>query len=269
MPELPEVETIRRGLEKELKDAVIARFEVRDPRLLSSAIAKKWQRRLTGKTLKSFQRFGKYLEIVLSGGDRLIVHLRMTGQLLVQSTTKPPMVWRMRVQFTDHRTLFFVDQRRFGEIWLLGPKETGPAKQPLGPDALDVSLKIFQTQVRLKKGPIQAVLLDQSVLAGIGNIYAQEALFKAGIRPSRKIPRLTLQEITALHKALNVTLHAAIQARGSSSRNYRDIYGEEGSAQTAHAVYRKTGCPCTRCKTPLRGTRVGGRGTVYCPTCQS
>jgi len=113
------------------------------------------------------------------------------------------------------------------------------------------------------------VLLDQSVLAGVGNIYAQEALFSSGIRPSRRANTLTELETKKLHDALQATLHAAIQSRGSSSRNYRDVYGHEGAAQITHAVYRKIGKPCPRCLTPLRGKRIGGRGTVYCSSCQS
>jgi formamidopyrimidine-DNA glycosylase len=269
MPELPEVETIRRGLAQELKKAVIERFEVRDPRLLKPATVTAWQRRMAGRHLTAFQRHGKYLEIVLDSKDRFFVHLRMTGQLLICTAANVPTLWRMRLQFIGGRSLYFVDQRRFGEVWLLGPQDPGPSRHPLGPDALDLSLLTFKTALKQKKSPIQAVLLDQGVLAGVGNIYAQEALFLSRIRPARKTDRLTMAEITALHDALQKTLHAAIAARGSSSRNYRDVHGQEGLAQMAHAVYRKTGRPCTRCKTLLRGARVGGRGTVYCPKCQS
>ena len=270
MPELPEVETIRRGLEKELMNAVISDFEVRDQRLLSPKRVKAWKPQLAGQSLKHFHRQGKYLELGLANGQRFFVHLRMTGQLLIhQPADAPPVLWRMKLTFSQGDALYFVDQRRFGEIWLLAPEDPGPSRQPLGPDALDLSLDTFKKQAASKKGPIQSVLLDQSVLAGVGNIYAQEALFSSGIRPSRRADRLTQAETQALHVALQATLHAAIHSRGSSSRNYRDVYGEQGSAQVAHAVYRKTGQPCPRCKKPLRALRVGGRGTVYCSACQS
>ena len=268
MPELPEVETIRRGLEKELKDAIITGFEVRDRRLLSRAHEKKWLPRLTGQSLRRFHRHGKYLEIGLENTDRFIVHLRMTGQLLISTSAEIAAKPRFILTFHDGRALTFVDQRRFGEVWLLKSGDAGPSRAPLGPDALDITLADFKTGLRAKTGPIQAVLLDQSVLAGIGNIYAQEALFLAKIRPTRKTQRLKAPDLDTLHTALAATLAAAIQARGSSSRNYRDVYGEEGAAQIAHAVYQKAGRPCIRCHTSLRGVRVGGRSSVYCPTCQ-
>jgi len=269
MPELPEVETIRRGLAQELKGAVIARFEVQDARLLKPAAAKRMHERLAGRRLTDFQRLGKYLDLVLDSEDRFVVHLRMTGQLLVsRSLSFVAPASRFTLSFSDGRTLSFVDQRRFGEIWLLGPQDPWPSREPLGPDALEMTAAHFAQTLRRKKSPIQAALLDQTVIAGVGNIYAQEALFLSRIRPSRKAHRLSAAQAAALHEALLVTLKNAIAARGSTSRNYRDVYGEEGAAQLAHAVYQKTGEPCPRCRTLLRGIRIGGRGTVFCPGCQ-
>lgn len=271
MPELPEVETIRRGLAQELNGAVIARFEVQDTRLLKSAAAKRMHERLAGRRLTDFQRVGKYLALVLDSGDRFVVHLRMTGQLLVSrslSFDDKKIKTRFTLSFSDGRTLSFVDQRRFGEVWLLGPRDPWPSREPLGPDALEMTLAHFAQSLRQKKSPIQAALLDQTVIAGVGNIYAQEALFLSKIRPSRKAHRLSAAQAAALHDALLVILKNAITARGSTSRNYRDVYGEEGAAQLAHAVYQKTGEPCPRCRTLLRGIRIGGRGTVFCPGCQ-
>ena len=192
----------------------------------------------------------------------------MTGQLLVDSAPveKGP---RLLITFASGKNLGFHDQRRFGEAWLLPPGKAYHSKYPLGPDALsELQRDDFVALVRKRTTRIHALLMDQKLLSGVGNIYAQEALFKAAIRPGRPGNRITKLEAARLYDVLQETLQTAIAYRGSSSRNYRDANGEEGSAQTLHAVYRKGGTPCPRCGIPLKASRVGGRGSVFCPQCQ-
>ncbi|HVO33715.1 MAG TPA: bifunctional DNA-formamidopyrimidine glycosylase/DNA-(apurinic or apyrimidinic site) lyase [Elusimicrobiota bacterium] len=268
MPELPEVETIRSDLDRHLRGKMIADFDVCDRRLLSIPQEARWKSIVPGRSIAGFRRRGKYLIADLSGGWRIIWHLRMTGQL-VMGTPAPEARYRLRIQFDDAPALCFYDQRRFGEVWLLAADQGWPSRAPLGPDAVDeLARDYFVRLVKQRTTRIQALLLDQRLIAGVGNIYAQEALFKASIRPNRPARRVTVQEANRLYDALSETLQTAIARRGSTSRNYRDAYGQAGMAQLIHQVYRKGGLPCPRCGTTLRQTRVGGRGTVFCPDCQ-
>jgi formamidopyrimidine-DNA glycosylase len=268
MPELPEIETIRRGLERELKGQCISAITVQDRRLLSKAAEAQWQDRLPGRSLQSFRRKGKYLDILLSDGWRIAFHMRMTGQLIIHNQSEQHL--RLRITFHEGSQLDLVDQRRFAEVWLLSPTDPWPSRQPLGPDALEeATAAMFVAALRQKHSPVQSALLDQRLMAGVGNIYAQEALFQAGIRPTRKGYRISRQEAERLFAQVQKTLWRAIETGGSTSRNYRNAYGDSGSAQDWHAVYQKEGKPCQRCKGVLKAVRVGGRGTVYCPECQS
>ncbi len=267
MPELPEVETIRRDLQSLLLHQTVADLIVHDSRFLSASARKKWAQTLTGQSTISFGRKGKYLWIEFSNRQRLFIHLRMTGQLIVSSdrADRP----RMQLRFQSGKTLSLFDQRRFAEGWLLGPDELWRENNPLGPDALnELDPAGFAELLKGRTTRIHPLLLDQRRMAGVGNIYAQEALFKAAIRPTRASGRLSRAESGRLFEALRETLETAITHRGSSSRNYTDGTGQQGSAQMLHAVYRKGGTPCPRCERSLRSARVGGRGTVFCPGCQ-
>lgn len=267
MPELPEVETIRRDLEAELLGERITRIECRDERFLPNQEAKRWNTTLSGQTVDSFGRKGKYLWLTASNGYRIYLHLRMTGQLIIGQgeVTK---ALRFRFIFESGKVLALYDQRRFAEGWLLAPHDVWRATNPLGPDALnELDLTHFRQMLK-RETKIQPLLLDQRHVAGIGNIYAQEALFKAAIRPTRPSRRISSQESDLLYKVLRETLETAIVHRGSSSRNYTDGKGAKGSAQRLHAVYRKDGEPCQRCRTILKAVQVGGRHSVYCPRCQ-
>lgn len=268
MPELPEVETIRRDLEELLAGERVVRVQVNDKRFLSARGETLWSERLRGQRLTSFGRKGKYLWLTFSNQWRLVLHLRMTGQLIVGAHPSKALP-RLKLTFKSRKTLSLYDQRRFAEGWLLSPQDELRSENPLGPDALDeLSADQFQMTLKGRTTAIQPLLLDQRRIAGIGNIYAQEALFKAWIRPTRPSRRITGQESALLFTALRETLENAIVHRGSSSRNYTDGWGKRGSAQTLHAVYQKGGQPCSRCQTILRKVRVGGRGSVFCPRCQ-
>lgn len=268
MPELPEVETIRRDLETLLTRRRITRFEVQDTRFLSPQKTKQWATLLQGQLIEAFGRKGKYLWLTCSNRYRLVIHLRMTGQLIVGSHPSKSLP-RMRLTFESGETLSLFDQRRFAEGWLLAPEEELRSGNPLGPDALnDLDHSLFAQTIKGRTTAIQPLLLDQRRIAGIGNIYAQEALFKALIRPTRPSRRISAKESTVLFEALKETLETAITHRGSTSRNYTDGRGAKGSAQTLHAVYQKGGQPCPRCHSVLRTVRVGCRGSVFCPRCQ-
>jgi formamidopyrimidine-DNA glycosylase len=279
MPELPEVETIRRDLSPHLTGHRVVEIDLIDRRLLSVAQEKRFREAVIGKNWRALTRKGKYLVAELSSGWELIFHLRMTGQLVLESRSGQLRVgilekplgprYRLLLKFEDGTGLAFYDQRRFGEVFLRAPQAAWPGKTALGPDPLNnLSREAFISMVKEKTTRIKPLLMDQSFLAGVGNIYAQEALFKAAIRPSRSGRRLTRGEAGLLYESLRETLLSAIKHRGSTSRNYRDAFGQSGSAQDLHAVYQRGGKPCLKCHSPLRETRLGGRGTVYCPQCQ-
>lgn len=268
MPELPEVETIRRDLECTLIGDAIVETEVKDSRLMSKDRVAAWQLAVHDQPVMAFSRRGKFLMILLKNKSTIIFHLRMTGQLVLMKK-EPDMAWRLRLRFKSGQQLFFCDQRRFGEVWVLPPGKSWHNQHLPGPDALnELTQEMFVGIIRSRTTKIHPLLMDQKLLSGVGNIYSQEALFKAAIRPSRSGKKISLKEATLLFSTLRETLVAAIEHRGSTSRNYRDAYGREGSAQDLHAVYRKGGKPCPRCQKPLQASRVGGRGAVYCRQCQ-
>ena len=267
MPELPEIETIRRDLEPVLKGHAVVRLEVRDRRLMSAAEEKRLNQAVLGQAWTGLDRKGKYLIAKLVNGWEIIFHLRMTGQLVLKA--KEGMKYRMLLEFDHGVSLIFYDQRRFGEVWLKASGDAWPGKTALGPDPLiEITEMDFVTRVRQKTTRIKPLLMDQAFLAGVGNIYAQEALFKAAIRPTRHSNRISREEAGSLFSALRETLQSAIDRRGSTRRDYRDAYGKTGSAQNFHTVYDRGGEPCVKCGAVLRSSKVGGRGTVYCPRCQ-
>ncbi len=268
MPELPEVETIRRDLEMSLQGDTVTSVLVYDQRLLPPQEQDRWQRVVPGARCLGFDRKGKYLFVRLSNDYQIIFHLRMTGQLILQDPSIDKKA-RLLLCFGSGKHLGLYDQRRFAEAWLLAPGERWRSRRPLGPDALtELDFRHFSHLLKKRKTKIQPLLMDQQALAGVGNIYAQEALFKAAIRPTRASCRVTQAEGARLFDSLLETLEEAIEHRGSTSRNYMDAFGHPGSAQTRHLVYRKAGSSCPRCHAQLRGIRVGGRSSVYCPRCQ-
>ena len=280
MPELPEVETIVRDLRPQLAGRRIESVQLtRDPairrRLVRYPNPTKFVRNLRGRTIRSVERRGKYLVMPLDhDGERLVVHLGMTGHLRVWEPEETP------VKHTHFRALLdgglelrYDDPRQFGRL-LLGTQDelvagrAFPAR--LGPEPIhgDLTEAEFDSIVTSRRRPIKSALLDQSFLAGVGNIYADEACFRAGIRPSRWTHRLTARERRALYSAIQEVLENGIAARGSSIINYVDAFGVRGGNQEKLLVYGRSGEPCVKCGTPLQGTRLAGRGTVYCRKCQ-
>jgi formamidopyrimidine-DNA glycosylase len=281
LPELPEVEVVRRGLDRWVTGRTIATVDVLHPRAVRrhDAGSADLSARLIGRTVRAASRRGKYLWLPLEpGGDALVAHLGMSGQLLLQPPAAPDETHlRVRLTFTDGgRELRFVDQRTFGGLAVeeLVEDDRGGhvpssvahiARDPLDPDFDDAA---FVAALRRRRTGLKRALLDQSLVSGIGNIYADEALFLAGIRPRRQAARLNRAELTRLRAALIKVLRQAIKLGGSSVSDYVDADGVRGFFQLRHKVYQRTGQPCLVCGTPIQRITLAGRSTHFCPNCQ-
>lgn len=269
MPELPEVETIANGLNKRVAgDRIESVWLGNKPEPLKSSAAD-ISATLEGAKIIRVRRVGKHIVFDLEagknrGGSQWIVHLGMTGQMLV---TKPemevPKHTHLVAKMASGRELRFVDPRRFGRLEVRDSSFDGPGTEPT-----TISVEDFTGIFHKSKAPIKAALLNQKLLHGVGNIYADEALNRAHIRPRRRAHTLTSAELKKLHAALQKVLQAAIKAGGSSVSDYVDADGEKGFFQIQHRAYGREGKPCLTCKTPIKKIVVGGRGTHYCPKCQ-
>lgn len=280
MPELPEVETVRRGLNNLTLDLPIQGGEVLLIRTLAypADVEQFWQG-ITGKAISGWQRRGKYLLAQLSSGQPagwLGVHLRMTGQLLWLSQDSPLQKHtRIRLFFGSDRELRFVDTRTFGKFWYVPPETeiqtiiTGLQKLGPEPFAADFSLDYFIDKLSNRRRHIKTLLLDQSIVAGIGNIYADEALFKSGILPSAIATNLTPEQIQKLHQAIIDVLQASIARGGTTFSDFLDLLGVSGNYGDAAWVYGRTAQPCRVCGTPIEKIKLGGRSSHFCPNCQS
>ncbi len=271
MPELPEVETIRSDLEPRLVGRRFTRVQITPDRVpvvkgMDEAV---FRERLVGSELTGVSRRGKYLVFHLDGERFLVVHLRMTGALLHRRPDAPadPYV-RAILSLDDGTELRFSDLRKFGGLWLVD--ELSEAVVGLGPEPLGETFTgpALADALSGRKAPVKAVILDQRRIAGIGNIYADEALFEAGIDPRRQAAVLSGAEVKALHGAIRSVLRAGVESRGASFRDYLDADGRAGSMQMYVKVFRRTGKPCYRCRTAIERVKVGGRSTHYCPHCQ-
>ncbi len=298
MPELPEVETVVQDLRPQLsgrriESLQLTRDRVIQDRLIRYPTARQFVQRLRGRTIASVARRGKYIVMPLldaakgqaaaqgedgspngAGAQRLIVHLGMTGHLRLWEPEEAPVKHtHVRVRLDTGLELRYDDQRQFGRL-LLGKHDELVAARAfparLGPEPIhgDLTEAEFADLIHARRRPVKSALLDQSLVAGLGNIYADEACFRAGIRPSRWTHRLTVRERRALYAAIQEVLENSIAARGSSIIDYVDGFGLRGTNQEKLLVYGRSGEPCLRCGTPLQGTRLAGRGTVYCRKCQ-
>jgi formamidopyrimidine-DNA glycosylase len=276
MPELPEVETIRRDLHPLVTGRTIVDAWVSPdaPKLIQRPSAADFCSAVSGRRIEDLDRRGKYFLFRLSGGVRpgalvWIVHLRMTGSLQHQDRNcSGERHLRARFRLDDGSFLCYVDLRKLGMMWLVEGESHVVGK--LGPEPLgdDFTPQVLRAALRRRSAPVKAVLLDQEAVAGIGNIYADEALFAAGVRPRRAARRLTLKETERLHGAIREILLGALGDRGSSFRDYVDAAGREGGHQHRVKVFRRTGQACYACGTAIKRIKVGGRSTHYCPTCQ-
>jgi formamidopyrimidine-DNA glycosylase len=269
MPELPEVETIVRGLRGHLVGCKIMGIRVGWENMVARPTAEEFKRGLVDQRILDVKRRGKYLIFALSGGGSLIFHLRMTGRLLIKdSGDEPDKHDHLIFELDDGRELRFNDVRKLGRVYLVDDEDEIVGK--LGPEPLDEGFTSsdFAALLSGRRCMIKPLLLNQQFIAGIGNIYTDEALFAARIHPERRADTLAAEEIERLYGAIRRVLRQGIENRGTTFSAYRDAEGRKGRNQEYLRVFRRTDQPCPRCGTPIGRTVVGGRGTYLCPLCQ-
>ena len=276
MPELPEVETLARGLQRELAGSRVLSVELGKTEFMDNPA--EIERELPGTQIQRVERYGKFMllrleRVALAEGaaqkSALLVHLGMTGTMVPRAASEPRAKHTHLVALLeDGRELRYIDPRRFGRIaWLAGEKLREELLR-FGADPLLIPPEGFVQRIRGRRAHIKAMLLDQGVLRGVGNIYADESLWKAKIHPARIGARLTVEEAKTLHAALQRILKKAIVLRGSSISDFLDAEGEPGEYQLHHKAYGREGKGCYRCKTPIRRIVVAGRSSFFCPNCQ-
>ena len=272
MPELPEVETIRGKLAPVLTGRRFAAVTINDPRLVRPYEPAEVAAELTGEQVAAVERRGKYVIVRFESGRALLIHLRMTGSLRSSGAALAEDPHRRAVvRLDDGSDVVYRDVRRFGTWLLLEPHEVEPyLSARLGEEPLDALFTAARLGERLasRRAPLKAALLDQRTLAGMGNIYVDEALWRARLHPLRPASTIDRNELRRLHRGIRAALEAGIARQGSTLRDYRQPDGTSGSMQKEFKVYGRAGEPCDRCGTPIAKTRVAGRGTWFCPTCQ-
>jgi formamidopyrimidine-DNA glycosylase len=270
MPELPEVEHVARQLRADLVGRRIVRASVFWPRSVSGMTPDAFEQALGGRLVKEVGRRGKYLLVTLDNGQVLVVHRRMSGNLIFADAQDGALYVRVAFALDDGRYLLYSDPRKFGRLMLVPSENLADIFTHLGPEPLDEAFTPAVLAKRLAGGKrsIKATLLDQSVIAGVGNIYADEALYAAQIHPLRPADSLDADEINRLHAAIQSVLEKGIEHGGTTFGRYRDAYNEAGGNFDHLVVYQKTGQPCPRCGTPIERITVAQRGTHYCPHCQ-
>jgi len=279
MPELPEVQTVVTTLRPKLigrtiSQVTVARQDILQPPEIDFSAM------VNGRTIQSIDRRGKRIIFTLDNGNRFFVHLGMTGRLMMAAPDEPiekhtHVIWNFKSQISNLKSqipnlksraqLRFRDPRRFGGIWWLG---TADCDNDIGPEPLTTRSRQLAQRLARTTRAIKNALLDQQVLAGLGNIYVDESLFAARIHPLTPANELTTEQVASLNRALKAILRRAIRHRGSTFRDYRDAEGKAGGFQLLHRVYDREGKLCRVCKTPIKRIVLGGRSTHFCPNCQ-
>jgi len=262
VPELPEVETVTRSITPLVGRRIVS-AEFRCLRILRGGDPEHMAARLAGQRIAGIKRFGKFIVMTLEGGGYLVVHLGMTGRLLLGG---PAGKHTHAILNLDRGMLLYDDSRQFGCVEF--SEEFPERVAGLGPEPLEVTAEEFARRLKRHKTRIKALLLNQRFIRGIGNIYADEALFRAGIHPMALSHRLRPESVSRLHRAIVEVLTEAIAAGGSSISDYVDAQGRRGFFQFSHRVYQRTGEPCGCCRTPIRRVLVAQRSSHFCPRCQ-
>jgi formamidopyrimidine-DNA glycosylase len=271
MPELPEVETIVRDLAPVLAGRRIEGVEIEWPGVLEGLPIEAFQEMVVGRRIESITRRANYIVIHLDDGTALSIHLRMTGRLFYRSVgTEPDRFTKAVIRLDGGYELRFADMRKFGRILVLQPEDLEALHARMGPEPLSETFTVDAFVKMLAKRPtkIKALLLDQTFIAGIGNIYADESLFVAGIHPERPANELKPEEVERLYHAIRKVLHHSIINRGTTFSTFVDAHGEHGGHQRELLVYHRHGQPCVKCGAVLERIQVAQRGTHYCPLCQ-
>jgi formamidopyrimidine-DNA glycosylase len=262
LPELPEVETVVRSLAPLVRRRILS-AEFRNVRVLRGGDPDRLSARLEGRRILTIKRYGKFIVATLEGGGHLMIHLGMTGKLLLGGASGKH---THAVLTFDRGTLLYDDSRQFGCIEY--SEEFPHRVARLGPEPLEIGFEEFAADLKRRKTSIKALLLNQTFVRGIGNIYADEALFRAGIHPQALTYRISRERARKLYDAIREVLAEAIEAGGSSISDYVDAEGRSGFFQFSHRVYQRTGEPCLNCKTPIKRVIVGQRSSHFCPRCQ-
>lgn len=272
MPEMPEVETVRRTLLPLIKGKTIKEVTVWYPKIITGD-AKEFKRQLVGKKITTIDRYAKYLLIRLSGNLTVVSHLRMEGKYrLVKINTKKDKHDHVQIVFSDNSALRYNDVRKFGRMQLIKTgtekEKTGISKLGAEPNSAAFTVSYLQNGLARKKKNIKNTLLDQSVVAGLGNIYVDEVLWETKIHPLSQANTIPAEKVAQLHDNINSLIELAIAERGTTIHTYLDANGKTGGFQKMLQVYGHKGEPCVRCGTPLEKIKVNGRGTTFCPKCQ-
>lgn len=266
MPELPEAETIKRELEAVVLGKKIAEVIIHNSKVIRAPAAKNFAKEAAGATITGILRKGKAIILKLSNGKDLVVQLGMTGQLIYPGNAKTS---RLSFRISDGKILDYNDQRMFGGLSLLNHHQELEYLKNLGPEPFDLNAEEFSRMLADKKTKIKVLLMDQQFISGVGNIYANEALFRAGIHPERPANNLTGPEKERLFTEINDSLTEAIRYKGSSVDNYVRLSGEKGGYVPHLKVYGRDRQPCLKCRSIIKKTTLGGRGTYLCPKCQA
>jgi formamidopyrimidine-DNA glycosylase len=272
MPEMPEVETILTDLKPLVLGRRIASIALSDPSSVKEPqTLSEFGMRLAGTTIVDLYRIGKHLIFALDTGDEFVVHLRMTGQLVYDTNwTEPAAGERCAFQFDGGGALRFIDRRRLGTLHLVDAANDLPGISGIGPDPLSpgFTARDLWSLLRRRKSRIKPLLMDQKFLAGLGNIYVNEALYRARIRPTRRAHTITREEARRLHRAIRYVLRKGVATGGASVSSYRRPDGSAGRFQETFEIYDRAGATCPACEGSIKRIVVGGRGTYYCPHCQ-
>ena len=268
MPELPEVETIKNEIGPHLIGRTIERVELFWERTVRQPTAREFQERIAGQKITGLGRRGKYLLLKLESGDIFVVHFKMTGSLWCSLPPEGMRFVRAVIRLDDGSSVYFRDPRKFGKMWLV--RDSSVATGNMGPEPLEEPFtpQLLAERLAHHAIPVKAAILDQAVVAGIGNMYADEALHAAGIHPMRPANKLTPEEIQRLHHAIRQVLLAGIKQKGASVENYYRPDGTKGSAHYEFKVAHRRGEVCPKCGGPIQYIKVRGRGTYFCPKCQ-